>query len=42
MLYGMSVLELANEQDKPRLEVTQGKLKGFEIYKETEWSEFND
>lgn len=41
MLYGMSVLELASEQDKPRLEATQGKLNGFEIYKETEWQYFN-
>lgn len=41
-LYGMSVMELASEQDRPRLEATQSKLKGFEIYKATEWSEFND
>ena len=36
VLYGMPIAELAEEQDKPRLEA------GFEIYKGTEWSEFND
>ena len=38
----LTVMELASEQDRPRLEATQSKLKGFEIYKATEWSEFND
>ena len=42
VLYGMPIVELAEEQDKPRLEAIQSKLKGFEIYKGTEWSEFND
>ena len=42
VLYGMPIAELAEEQDKPRLEAIQSKLKGFEIYKGTEWEKFND
>ena len=42
VLYGMPISELASEQDKPRLEANQSKLRGFEVYKGTEWQEFND
>lgn len=41
VLYGMPIIELADEQDKPKLIESQSKLKGFEIFSEEEWVEFN-
>lgn len=41
VLYGMPIIELSDEQDKPKLIEIQSRLKGFEIFSEEEWLEFN-
>lgn len=41
VLYGMPIIELADKQDQPKLIESQSKLRGFEIFSEEEWVEFN-